>query len=333
LIEKPFTSPNAAETGESYPGRARPHDFGVSPPAPRDDADVPIRWRAALRLLRLLPQGLLSRLAGRVAEIPLPPFLRGPVNGIFARLVGVDLSESLGAPRDYPTVSAFFGRELRPGLRGWPPDDGVPGSPVDGRIGVCGRLSEGTALQAKGIPYSVADLLGSGSDGARFRSGVFVTLYLSPRHYHRIHAPARARIGKARAIPGRLLPVNLPAVRRIPNLFPRNERLVAFLESPDLAMALVAVGAYNVGRISAAFDPPWNGPRGRGVTNRAGFREPEERSYDSPIEVAAGDEIMRFHLGSTVVLLMTPLGGGGLRLNPTLVEGAEILLGTPLLDP
>jgi phosphatidylserine decarboxylase len=254
------------------------------------------------------------------------------VNGAFARLVGVDLSESAGAPGDYPTLSAFFVRELRSGLRSWPRDEGAPGSPVDGKVGVIGRLEEGTALQAKGIRYSVADLLGSESDGARFRSGAFVTLYLSPRHYHRIHAPVTGRIRKARALPGRLLPVNLPAVGHIPDLFPRNERLVAFLESRDLSMALVAVGAYNVGRISAGFDPLWNGPRGRGVTNRAGRRKPDERSYDPPLEVGAGDEIMRFHLGSTVVLLMTPVGDGEPRLHPHLSEGAEILLGSPLLD-
>jgi phosphatidylserine decarboxylase len=332
FVERPFYSPNAAGTGESRPGRDRTHDVGVNPRPHRDPGRVPIRWRAALRLLRHLPQGLLSRMAGRVADLPLPTFLRGPVNGAFARLVGVNLSESAGAPGDYRTLSAFFVRELRPGLRSWPRDEGVPGSPVDGQVGVCGRLDEGMALQAKGTAYSVADLLGSESDGSRFRSGVFITLYLSPRHYHRIHAPLRGRIRKARALPGRLLPVNLPSVRYIPDLFPRNERLVAFLESRDLSMALVAVGAYNVGRISAGFDPPWNGPRGRGVTNRAKRSRSDERSYDPPLEVGAGDEIMRFHLGSTVVLLMTPAGEGGISLHPRLSEGQEILLGSPLLD-
>jgi phosphatidylserine decarboxylase len=297
-----------------------------------DLARVPIRWRAVLRLLRILPQGFLSRVAGRAAELPLPTFLRGPVNGAFARLVGVDVSESVGAPGDYHTLSSFFVRELRPGLRDWPRDEEVPGSPVDGQVGVFGRLDEGMALQAKGTAYSVADLLGSEADGSRFRSGVFVTLYLSPRHYHRIHAPIRGRILKARALPGRLLPVNLPAIRHVPDLFPRNERLVAFIESQGLSMALVAVGAYNVGRISAGFDPLWNGPRGRGVTNRAARSGPDERSYDPPLEVGRGDEIMRFHLGSTVILLMTPVGDDAIRLHPRLSEGREVLLGSPLLD-
>jgi phosphatidylserine decarboxylase len=259
------------------------------------------------------------------------------VNGAFARLAGVDRSEMVGGPGDYPSVSAFFVRELRPGLRSWPDSPVLPGSPVDGQVGAFGDFSRGTALQAKGISYSTADLLGSREDGDRFRQGRFLTLYLSPRHYHRIHAPARIWIAGARAVPGRLLPVNRPTVRAVGDLFPRNERLVVLAEGEGYRMALVAVGAFNVGRISTTFDPEWNEPGGRGVTNRGRRRAAETRSYRPPLEVEAGDEIMRFHLGSTVVLLVSPRDGasavpaelsGGFA--PGLEEGREIRLGDPL---
>ena len=298
---------------------------------------VPHRWRVLLGLLRLLPQAALSRITGRLAEVRLPRFLRAPVNGAFARAAGVDRSEMVGGPGDYPSVSAFFVRELRPGLRSWPESPALPGSPVDGQVGAFGDFSRGTALQAKGISYSTADLLGSREDGERFRRGRFITLYLSPRHYHRIHAPARIRIAGARAVPGRLLPVNRPTVRAVGDLFPRNERLVVLAEGEGYRMAVVAVGAFNVGRISTTFDPGWNGPRGRGVTNRGRSRAVEARSYRPPLEVEAGDEIMRFHLGSTVVLLVSPLhgtlsGSAGWvgRFDPGLEEGGEIRLGDPL---
>lgn len=303
-----------------------------------DPPSVPLRWRLALAFLRRLPQAALSRAAGRLAEIRIPRPFRGLVNGTFARLVGVDLTESEGSPRDYPSLSAFFVRGLRPGVRTWPDGDGIPGSPVDGRVGACGPLLEGTALQAKGIAYPVSELLGSPEDGSTFRQGWYVTVYLSPRHYHRIHAPVSGRIARARAIPGRLLPVNRHAVRGVRDLFPRNERLAVRIDTDDLRIAVVAVGAFNVGRIAAAFDPEWNGPGGRGVTNQKRSRRPMGRTYDPPLSVRRGDELMRFHLGSTVVLLVSPVGGShgsaeevpGLELHSGLVPDREIRLGDPL---
>jgi phosphatidylserine decarboxylase len=186
------------------------------------------------------------------------------------------------------------------------------------------------ALQAKGIRYRVADLLGSEERARDFSSGVFLTLYLSPRHYHRIHSPLTGGIYEALALPGRLLPVNLPAVRSISDLFPRNERLIAFIEGEGIRAAVVAVGAYNVGRISAPFDPEWGGSPEASVTNLRGRRSQERRSYLPPLPIERGEELMAFHLGSTVVLLLSGVAGG-LTLHPELREGAEIPLGTALL--
>ncbi|MSR22412.1 MAG: phosphatidylserine decarboxylase [Gemmatimonadetes bacterium] len=293
---------------------------------------VPVRPSVSLRLLRLLPQGAISMVWGRLAEFRLPRKLQGRVNRGFARLFDVDLADAAHPPEHYPTLSAFFARTLRPGVRPFPLHGGIPGSPVDGIIGACGPLEEGIAIQAKGITYPVAALLGGGSDAERFRSGLFVTIYLSPRHYHRIHSPLGGVLREARSVPGRLLPVGPDSVRSIPDLFPRNERLVTLMERGALDMAVVAVGAFNVGRISAAFDLGWNGPDGRGVTNRKGGREIEVRRYDPPLPIERGQEIMAFHLGSTVVLLLGSAGGTLPRLAPGLRPGEEVRMGSPLLQ-
>ncbi len=292
---------------------------------------APLRWRALLALLRILPQGGLSRSWGWLAARRLPSPLQGLVNRGFAMAVGVDLSEAERPPEAYASLSTFFVRRLRPGLREWPGPPGLPGSPVDGIVGAHGAFEGGSALQAKGIEYSVNELL-QGTEGDRFASGLFLTIYLSPRHYHRIHAPIGGEIFEARAIPGRLLPVNLPAVGSVHDLFPRNERLVVLLKRGGVDMALVAVGAYNVGSISTTFDPSWSGTSHGGVTNRPGRRRAEIRRYGPALDVARGEELMAFHLGSTVVLLMSAPESELPPFRPELREGAEVRLGTPLLE-
>jgi phosphatidylserine decarboxylase len=293
---------------------------------------VPVRWRIVLALLHVLPQAQLSRLFGRIAELRLPGFIQGPLNRAFAWIFRVDLTESEGTPDDYASLSAFFVRALRPGAREYPQDPAIPVSPADGIVGACGRLREGVAIQAKGIEYDVARLLAAEADAERFRSGVYFTIYLSPRHYHRVHAPVGAELWEARAVPGRLLPVNPASVRAVRDLFPRNERLVTRMGNGRTDLALVAVGAVNVGRISATFDVDWNGPSARGVTNRGGRPAVEVRRYDPPRRVERGEEVMAFHLGSTVILLLSSPVEGTLEISPALQPGAEIRIGTPLLD-
>ncbi len=282
---------------------------------------------------------MLSRMTGRVADLRLPGPTRGPVIGAFARLVGIDTSEAEAPPEAYPSVGAYFVRRLRPGVRSWPRDPTLPASPVDGIVGAFGPIEAGRLIQAKGIDYDAGELLGSADEGAAFQGGSFLTIYLSPRHYHRIHTPMAGKVTLARSIPGRLLPVNLPAVRSVPDLFPRNERLVVHVEGegPGSRVALVAVGAMNVGRISAAFAPGWHTNRPRG--ERPG---PEERRPG--VRVGTGAELAAFHLGSTVVLLFPPSAGGPPNAGgppdaggappppfaPGVREGAPIRLGAPL---
>lgn len=318
----------------THVARALPWARGLHTPVSmhRSDADTPelpaLHWRAALRLLGWLPQGAFSRGFGRMADAPIPRSLRRAVLGAFARAVGADVGEAEQPLEAYPTLNRFFTRKLKPGARAWPADPAVVASPVDGAVGQLGTVREGRLIQAKGRMYDVAKLLEDGDAQRRFEGGAFVTLYLSPRDYHRIHAPVAGEIREARHVPGSLLPVNAPSVAHMPELFARNERLMCHIDGPLGRVAVVAVGAYNVGRISAAFDAGWNAPPGESawVTNRRGLQS-AARTYDPPIPVRRGDEIMTFHLGSTVVLLFEP---GQVQLSPTLQPNGAVRLGQPI---
>lgn len=288
--------------------------------------DVPgMHWRATLALLERLPQAALSSAFGRVADVPLPRALRRGVLGAFARAVGIDTTEAELPIDEYVSINDFFVRRLKPGARAWPHDDATIASPVDGIMGRHGTIRDGTLMQAKGRHYTAAALLDDEQEAARFDGGSFFTIYLSPRHYHRIHAPCSGVIPFARHVPGALLPVNEAGVAHIADLFPRNERVVCTIDGPLGRAAVVAVGAYNVGRISTAFDEEWTGSGGS-VSNR-GTTTTETRRYQPPRAVAQGDEIMAFHLGSTIVALLeqgprldAPPPGSAVRLGSVLMR-------------
>jgi phosphatidylserine decarboxylase len=294
-------------------------------PVPSVTPDLPsLPWRATLALLERLPQATLSRALGRIADTPVPRALRGAIIGSFARLVGIDVGEAELPVGEYPSINAFFVRRLKPGARSWPDDDGVATSPVDGIVGRHGTIRDGRLIQAKGRDYGAAALLDDAEEAGRYRGGSFLTIYLSPRHYHRIHAPCSGVIAAARHIPGALLPVNEPGVVHVPDLFPRSERVTCSIDGALGRVAVVAVGAYNVGRISTAFDEAWAGPGGS-VANRPGVAG-STRRYDPPLPMRMGDEIMAFHLGSTVVLLFEQ--GATLVAPP---PGTEVRLGDVML--
>lgn len=275
-------------------------------------------WRVALGMLARLPQGALSRGFGRLADTPIPVGMRRTVLGTFARALGIDASTAELPIEQYTSLNNFFVRKLKPGARSWPASPDVAGSPVESVVGQLGTIEEGRLLQAKGRSYTAAALLDDWKEAARYDGGTFITLYLSPRHYHRIHAPVAGTIGRARHIPGYLLPVNAPSVTHVADLFAVNERLVCYEDSAIGRIAIVAVGAYNVGRITAAFDPELR-------TNRR-KSETSDRNYEPAVRVGMGDEIMAFQLGSTVVALFEP----GVRLNENLKPGTDVLLGQPI---
>lgn len=294
-------------------------------------------WTLILALLKRLPQGLLSRITGRLADVRLARPFRKPVVGAFVRFTGIDLSETGRDVQSFRSVSDCFTRRLLPGVRNWPDDESVPASPVDGVVAAHGTIRAGTLVQAKGIEYSVSELLArtdepGSEEASRWEGGRFLTIYLSPRHYHRIHAPVSGTLKRAVAVPGRLLPVNPPAVASIPRLFATNERLVMEFETEaGEAAALVAVGAFNVGRIWASFDPSWN--RGQsGVTNLSGSSSGPHPWSGDRLSVGRGEEVGIFELGSTVVVLLAGEAGNKVWA-PRVRAATEIQLGDPLLSP
>ena len=244
-------------------------------------------------------------------------------------MVGARMDEAGRAPADYASLNAFFARPLAPGARNWPSDASLVASPVDGVLTRLGTVADGRLVQAKGRRYSAAALLDGDEAAAPFHGGLYATIYLAPRHYHRIHAPAAGRLRSASYVPGGLFPVNAAAVAEVPDLLATNERVVCSFAGDAGRIAVVAVGAYNVGRISTAFDPGWGGGEGGWVTNR---RPPSERrrTYQPALDISRGDEIMTFHLGSCVVML---LERGSHEWVPGLTAGREIRLGEALARP
>lgn len=276
-------------------------------------------------MLRVVPLRLVSGLVGWVARRPFPGPVQARVNRAFARRFSIDASESEEPPEAYPTLSALFSRRLAEGARKWNGCPGRVGSPVDGILQGFGPLTGGMALQAKGITYSVAELLGDSDEARHHGTGAFLTVYLSPRHYHRVHGPCLARLRAARRIGGRLLPVRPEIAARSHRLYVGNERLAVFLETATAHVAVVAVGALNVGSIRADFDPALNA-RARGGAGEGTLR------YDPPLELAAGDPLMTFRLGSTVVLVVSPKDGSTPVFSEGLAMGMELRAGIPVLE-
>ena len=238
----------------------------------------------------------LSRLTGWLADRHLPSAILGPLIRTYARVYGVDLAEAAEPVAAFRTFNAFFTRGLRDGARPIDPRPGVVTSPSDSRLSDIGAVpADGRIEQVKGETYGLDALLGSPEEAEPYRGGHHATLYLSPGMYHRVHAPVGGRILGWRYAPGRLFPVNPPAVRSIPGLFTRNERVIVFLEAEDLGpVALVLVGAANVGRITLRFTTL--------VTNAGAAGGRAQPS--APLPVRRGEEIGAFNLGSTVVLLV-----------------------------
>ena len=256
------------------------------------------RMSFALGALRLLPRNWLSRAAGRFAAWRLPgPCVRAEI-ALFARAFGVDLGEVREPLDSFESLQAFFTRALRDGARPLDPDPAALLSPCDGSWGTAGAIRDGLLLQLKGESYALARLLASEPDARRYEGGQYATLYLSPRDYHRFHAPADVTIERALHVPGTLWPVNRAGLEGVPGLFARNERICAHALAQTGPLCLVAIGATLVGKVRLAFDP--------GLTTQSGRTSTEHRYAGAEPKLTRGAEWGRFEFGSTLVLLLAP---------------------------
>lgn len=251
----------------------------------------------AIGVMERLPKNMLSRGVGAASSIPLPRPLQAWVNATYASLAEIDVEEAERPPSAYRTLNEFFTRRLRPTVRSARAATNEAVAPVDGRLSEFGTIDEGTLIQTKGVRYSVLDLLDSWEHAQPFQAGAYATFYLSPRDYHRIHSPASGRITEVSYIPGQLFPVFPFAVENVEGLFTINERVVSFLEGEARGeIAVVKVGAACVGRIELTFHP---------LQTNQPYQTRRVVRLDSPAEVEAGDELGVFHLGSTVILLIS----------------------------
>nr|WP_242616913.1 archaetidylserine decarboxylase [Rivibacter subsaxonicus] len=242
----------------------------------------------------LLPKRALTAFAGRVARSEGGALTTYLVRW-FVRRYGVQMDEALHPdPAAYRSFNEFFTRPLRPGARTIARADLV--CPVDGAISQCGRIEHDQIFQAKGHHYSTTALLGGDAAMARhFEDGVFATIYLSPKDYHRIHMPCTGRLQRMVYVPGELFSVNPTTARGVPGLFARNERVVCLFDGERGPFVMVLVGATIVGSMATTWHGVVNPPR-----------TPDIRQWDyeaQPLRLEQGAEMGRFLLGSTVVLL------------------------------
>lgn len=267
----------------------------------------------------VLPQKLLTALAWRLSTCRAGWFKNGFIS-VFAHLFRVNLSEAeRGNVEDYACFNDFFTRALKADARPLADAQHRLISPCDGTISQLGQIHGHKIIQAKGIDYSAASLLGSAEWASRFQDGQFVTIYLAPSDYHRVHMPIDGRLVGENRIPGRLFSVSAATTLSVPGLFTRNERMAALFESEHGPVAVVMVAALMVAGIETA----WGGPDDR----RPGSQL-RSCQLDGPI-LERGAELGRFHWGSTVIVL-TPPGFPAWR--ESLAAGRRVRLGQALTD-
>lgn len=282
----------------------------------------PLRDRLLTWPLYPLPHHGLSRLVHAAARGTAPAWKDFLLRQFLRRFV-VNLGEAANPdPHAYPSFNAFFTRELAPDARPIDTDPSAIVSPVDGGVSQAGRIADGRIIQAKGRSYSALELLGGDRERAEpFRDGQFATLYLSPRDYHRVHMPVDGVLREMVYVPGRLFPVHATAVRTVPRVFARNERVAALFDTPAGPMAMVLVGALFVGSIETVWAGEITPGSRRQVTVTA--YPPED------IRLARGAEMGRFNMGSTVILMFA---GDAIRWRDALRADAPVRMGRAIAD-
>lgn len=269
---------------------------------------------------RLLPKRAITEFGSHIANMRGGAVTTGIIRW-FVGKYGVNMAEAANPDvASYPSFNEFFTRALKPGARPLAAADLI--CPVDGAISQFGSIDGDRIFQAKGHDYTTTALVGGDQQlAAQFDGGSFATIYLSPRDYHRIHMPAAGRLQRMIYVPGALFSVNPATARGVPGLFARNERVVCVFEGEQGPFVLVLVGATIVGSMATV----WHG-----VVNPPRTKDIREWRYDGePVQLRQGDEMGRFLLGSTVVMLFPK---GPFRFNPAWAPGAPVVLGEMMAD-
>ena len=283
--------------------------------------------RLLARLQYLIPARLLARLVYRISRSEWTTFKNLFITG-FCRLYRVNTQEAANSvPDGYQSFNDFFTRELKPGARSIVDIPGGIISPVDGTIAQFGFANNGVLIQAKGIEYELAQLLADQELATTLRNSAFVTIYLAPYNYHRIHMPISGTLEQTIYVPGKLFSVNAATTATIPKLYARNERLVCQFRLPDNStggngkFAVILVGAMNVGSFTTAWGGEYFPSRNKGV---------EKRTYQAdqdPPNLEIGTYLGHFNMGSTVIFIGPPehiRWATGLRSGSPVKMGAAI---------
>lgn len=264
----------------------------------------------------LIPQHMLSKLMFRFARIE-NNFLKNSFTNWFVNHYGVDLSEAeRGSVDEYRHFNDFFTRKLKPNARLIESSSIV--CPVDGSVSKTGNINNSQILQAKGHQYSVKRLLAGDTRAAYFKQGVFATIYLSPKDYHRIHMPYDGVLQSMTYIPGDLFSVNSKTTNSVDGLFARNERVVCYFETEFGLCAFILVGAIFVGSMETSWHGQINPPYKK-----------EVRIFDytdTKVKLNKGDELGRFNMGSTVIMLIP-----NLDINLTINENDNVRVGRSIV--
>ncbi|MCH5583618.1 archaetidylserine decarboxylase [Shimazuella sp. AN120528] len=267
---------------------------------------------------KITPKNGVSRFVGSMAK---KRFSRHFIP-FYIKKFQIDLNPVKKPVDQFESLLDFFVRELNAEARPIDTDPKKVTSPVDGVITQMGKIEEGTIIQAKGISYRLEDLLAGDSKTDQFFNGQFATIYLSPRDYHRIHSPISGEIESLTYIPGNLYPVNESGVRLFPGLFTQNERVISYIDSEFGQVALVKVGATNVGSIKVTYDQEI-------ATNAGRKQQKNKKIYPKAIRMKKGEELGRFEFGSTVILIFEP---NMINWLPNISKGISIKMGQPIAE-
>ena len=263
-------------------------------------SDLKAEWFVALQ--RVLPQHGLSRLGSSLAEAK-TPWLKNFLIEKFIRTYNIDMDEAAsGDLDDYEHFNAFFTRALKEGVRPIDQTEDAIVVPADGAVSQLGVIEEGNIFQAKGKSFSIASLLGADDeDSQRFLNGNFITIYLSPKDYHRVHMPVSGELAYTRYIPGKLFSVNDTTTQYVDGLFAKNERLVCMFDTPVGRCAVILVGAMMV----AGIESVWHGHYQPNTVMTQKFSVQTGDSQQKVV-LQKGEEMGRFKFGSTAILLFEP---------------------------